>query len=84
MQAKRDRLIHGLEAAGFTAAPCAGTYFINVDIGSVGFDSDDAAFCREIIETAGVAAIPISAFYEGAPETRFARFLLRQAKRDAG
>jgi aspartate/methionine/tyrosine aminotransferase len=74
MQAKRDRLIGGLEAAGFSAAPCAGTYFVNVDIGSVGFDGDDAAFCREIIETAGVAAIPISAFYAGKPETRFARF----------
>jgi aspartate/methionine/tyrosine aminotransferase len=74
MQAKRDRLVGGLEAAGFSAAPCAGTYFVNVDIGSVGFDGDDAAFCREIIETAGVAAIPISAFYAGAAETRFARF----------
>lgn len=74
MQAKRDRLIAGLERAGFTAAPCGGTYFVNVDIGSVGFDGDDTAFCREIIETAGVAAIPISAFYAGEPETRFARF----------
>jgi aspartate/methionine/tyrosine aminotransferase len=81
MQAKRDRLIGGLEAAGFAAAPCPGTYFVNVDIGSVGFDGDDAAFCREIIETAGVAAIPISAFYAGAPETRFARFCF--AKPDA-
>ncbi|MDB5393987.1 MAG: aminotransferase [Rhodospirillales bacterium] len=74
MQAKRDRLIGGLEASGFTAAPCPGTYFVNVDIDSVGFNGDDAAFCREIIETAGVAAIPISAFYASAPETRFARF----------
>jgi aspartate/methionine/tyrosine aminotransferase len=79
MQAKRDRLVAGLEAAGFTAAPCAGTYF--VDIGSVGFDGDDTAFCREIIETAGVAAIPISAFYADAPETSFARFCF--AKPDA-
>jgi N-succinyldiaminopimelate aminotransferase len=74
MQAKRDRLIGGLERAGFTTAPCPGTYFVNVDIGSVGFDGDDAAFCQNIIETAGVAAIPISAFYANAPETRFARF----------
>lgn len=74
MQAKRDRLIGGLERAGFAVAPCGGTYFVNVDIGSVGFDGDDADFCRNIIETAGVAAIPLSAFYAGAPETRFARF----------
>jgi N-succinyldiaminopimelate aminotransferase len=74
MQAKRDRLIGGLERAGFATAPCPGTYFVNVDIGSVGFDGDDAAFCHNIIETAGVAAIPISAFYAGKPETCFARF----------
>jgi len=74
MQAKRDRLVSGLERAGFTVAPCGGTYFVNVDIGSVGFDGDDTAFCRNIIETAGVAAIPISAFYASNPETRFARF----------
>lgn len=80
MQGKRDRLMRGLERAGFAVAPCAGTYFVNVDIGSVGFDGDDAAFCREIIEETGVAAIPISAFYAAEPETRFVRFCF--AKRD--
>jgi N-succinyldiaminopimelate aminotransferase len=74
MQAKRDRLIGGLEGAGFAVAPCHGTYFVNVDIGSVGFDGDDADFCRDIIETAGVAAIPVSAFYASAPETSMVRF----------
>ena len=74
LQAKRDRFMSGLERAGFTVAPCAGTYFVNVDIGSVGFDGDDAAFCRDIIENAGVAAIPVSAFYASEPETRFVRF----------
>ena len=74
LQGKRDRLMLGLERAGFAVAPCAGTYFINVDIGSVGFDGDDVAFCRDVIENAGVAAIPISAFYANAPERRFVRF----------
>lgn len=74
MQAKRDRLRGGLEAAGFSVAPCHGTYFINVDIGSVGFQGDDADFCREIIEKAGVAAIPMSAFYVAEPETSMVRF----------
>jgi len=74
LQAKRDRLMIGLERAGFAVAPTAGTYFINVDITSVGFDGDDTAFCRDIIENAGVAAIPVSAFYAGNPETRFVRF----------
>lgn len=74
MQAKRDCLMLGLERAGFAVAPCAGTYFINVDIGSVGFDGDDTDFCRDIIENAGVAAIPVSAFYASDPERRFVRF----------
>jgi aspartate/methionine/tyrosine aminotransferase len=85
MQGKRDRLTLGLERAGFAVAPTAGTYFATVDIGSVGFDGDDADFCREIIETAGVAAIPVSAFYAprtgSEPERRFVRFCF--AKPDA-
>jgi N-succinyldiaminopimelate aminotransferase len=74
LQAKRDRFVSGLERAGFDVAPCAGTYFVNVDIASVGFDGGDADFCRDIIENAGVAAIPVSAFYASDPETRFVRF----------
>lgn len=62
MQAKRDLMAKGLGNAGFKVLPCAGTYFITVDIHSVGRD-DDTAFCREITEKAKVAAVPISAFY---------------------
>ena len=39
------------------------TYFVAIDIAAMGH-SDDAAFCRWLVETHGVAAIPISAFYE--------------------
>jgi len=74
MQAKRDRLTSGLERAGFAVAPCHGTFFINVDIDSVGFEGDDVAFCRDIIENAGVASIPVSAFYATEPDRRFVRF----------
>ncbi len=62
MQTKRDLLAAGLKEAGFTVLPCEGTYFLTVDIRSVGRD-DDAAFCKEITEDAKVAAVPISAFY---------------------
>ena len=76
MQQKRDQMAAGLTRAGFEVLPCAGTYFITVDIRSVGRD-DDAAFCREITEKAKVAAVPISAFYhpsqQDAPRN-FARF----------
>ena len=76
MEGKRDRLAAGLAAAGFEVLPCEGTYFITVDIRSVGRE-DDAAFCREITEQAKVAAVPISAFYhpsQGDAPRNFARF----------
>lgn len=62
MQAKRDLIINGLQCAGFDVLPCEGTYFATVDIRSVG-RNDDVAFCREITEKAGVAAVPVSAFF---------------------
>lgn len=76
MREKRDRMRAGLIAAGFKVLPCEGTYFMCVDISSVG-RADDAAFCREITEKAGVAAVPVSAFYrhDAADAPRhFARF----------
>lgn len=76
MQEKRDRLSGGLADAGFEVLSCEGTYFLTVDIRSVG-QEDDAAFCRKITEHAKVAAVPISAFYhpdqDDAPRY-FARF----------
>ncbi|HYD65761.1 aminotransferase [Azospirillum sp.] len=70
MQAKRDRLAAGLEAAGLEVLPSAGTYFVVADIRAFGFDGDDQAFCRWLVKEAGVTAIPVSAFYvENAPAT---------------
>jgi aspartate/methionine/tyrosine aminotransferase len=80
MEGKRDRLVRGLESAGFAVAPCPGTYFVTIDIGSVGFNGTDADFCRDIIENAGVAAIPVSAFYAQDPARNFVRLCF--AKRD--
>jgi aspartate/methionine/tyrosine aminotransferase len=74
MQSKRDYFVDGLKRAGFDVLPCEGTYFVSVDIGSAG-RADDMAFCREITEQAGVAAVPVSAFYpSGAAPTRYVRF----------
>jgi len=71
---KRDRLAAGLAAAGFEVLPSAGTYFLSVDIRSVGFNGDDEAFCRHITTEAGVTAAPVSAFYQEAGIDHFARF----------
>ncbi len=75
MQAKRDLLREGLRGIGFKTADCDGTYFINADISSVGFTGSDEEFCRLITTEAGVAAVPVSAFYQSEGARRnFARF----------
>jgi len=81
MQAKRDRFAAGLAAAGFRVLPAEGTYFITVDIRSVGFDGDDTSFCRHITTEAGVTAVPVGAFYQEGAVAHFARFCF--AKQDA-
>ena len=63
MQRKRDLMRQGLDAAGFEVLPCEGTYFMSVDIRSVGWKGDDTAFCRDITTKAKVCAVPVSAFY---------------------
>jgi aspartate/methionine/tyrosine aminotransferase len=80
-QAKRDRLAAGLAAAGFAVLASQGTYFLSVDIRSVGFNGDDEAFCRHITQEAGVAAVPVSAFYQDGHIDHFARFCF--CKQDA-
>jgi aspartate/methionine/tyrosine aminotransferase len=61
--------------------PSSGTYFLTVDIRSVGFNGDDEEFCRHITREAQVAAIPISAFYAKDAPHHYARFCF--CKQDA-
>jgi len=74
LAAKRDRLAAGLRRAGMATLPAMGSYFVTADFAPLGFAGDDAAFCRHITEAAGVAAIPVSAFYEGDAPRHYARF----------
>ncbi len=60
LQAARDRFSKSLSEAGFTVLPSQGTYFVNVDLGA---GADDSAYCQKLVAEAGVAAIPVSAFY---------------------
>jgi N-succinyldiaminopimelate aminotransferase len=75
LQAKRDRLCAGLEEAGLTVYPSRGTYFVTVDVRSVG-EHDGMAFCRALPARCGVVAIPCEVFYDdqeaGRPLVRFA------------
>jgi N-succinyldiaminopimelate aminotransferase len=63
LKSKRDLLLDGLRAAGFTTYVPDGTYFITTDITPFG-ESDGMAFCRSLPERVGVVAIPNVVFYE--------------------
>jgi N-succinyldiaminopimelate aminotransferase len=60
-QNKRDRLGSALTEVGFAVHDSAGTYFLCADPRPLGYD-DSTAFCVDLPERAGVAAIPMSAF----------------------
>ncbi|MBA5779092.1 aminotransferase [Stappia sp. F7233] len=80
MQAKRDRITTGLKSIGFDVLPCEGTYFVTCDVTSLGLNSDDFEICRRMVVEAGVAAVPVSAFYLADAPTSFIRFCF--CKRD--
>ena len=61
LRAKRDKLAAALGEIGFGMHDSAGTYFLCADPRPLGY-SDSTAFCAELPERAGVAAIPLSAF----------------------
>lgn len=75
MQAKRDRLADGLQGIGLDVYRPQGTYFVTVDIRSLG-ETDGRAFCLALPERAGVVAVPNVVFYdnkaEGSHMIRFA------------
>ncbi|HJU40801.1 MAG TPA: pyridoxal phosphate-dependent aminotransferase [Tahibacter sp.] len=79
-QARRDRFRDLLAPSRFTLLPVAGAYFQLVDYSAIS-DKDDLNFCEWLVREAGVAAIPVSAFYETAPDARIVRFCF--AKSDA-
>ena len=65
-QAKRDRFREQLLTTKLKPLPVPGGYFQLVDYSAIS-DLDDAAFCRWLTIEKGVAAIPLSAFYESPP-----------------
>jgi N-succinyldiaminopimelate aminotransferase len=76
----KSRLELGLAAEGFVTLPCAGTYFLSIDLKGSGIAMADAEFAVLAVKEAGVAVIPLSTFYRRDGETRFARLCF--AKRD--
>ena len=79
-QAKRDRFRAGLAASRLKLLPCEGTYFQCVDYSAVSA-LNEVDFCQWLTREVGVAAIPLSVFYEDGFEQGIARLCF--AKRDA-
>ena len=71
--APREEMRRMLDAAGYVTLPAQGTYFLCVDLAASGIAMDDSEFCRRAVEEAGVAAIPLSAFYAENPVTNVIR-----------
>lgn len=69
LQAKRDLLVEGLNAAGFTTYRPTGTYFVIADAAPLGFD-DGVELCRRLPDLVGVAAVPVSVFCDDKAATR--------------
>ncbi|GBR53761.1 transaminase [Neokomagataea thailandica NBRC 106555] len=64
LEARRDLLRDGLHELGFKTLPADGSYFVVADITPLAKGRDDVAFAEWLVEAAGVATIPVSAFYD--------------------
>lgn len=72
-QQKRDLFGAALAGSRLRLAPSAGTFFQMVDYSAVS-DLPDLEFARWLTTEVGVAAIPVSVFYETPPAGRYVRF----------
>lgn len=80
-QAKRDLFCDLLAGSRFGFTRAAGTYFQLVDYSAIRDDLDDVAMSEWLTREHGVAAIPVSVFYQQAPkDLRLVRFCF--AKRE--
>src|SRR5690606_11028550 len=79
--AARERLVRGLTPAGYAVLPADGTWFVTIDLAASGLPADDEAVAERMVREAGVAAIPVSAFYRDDPERSYLRLCF--AKEDA-
>jgi methionine aminotransferase len=80
-QAKRDLFCDLLAGSRFGFSRAAGTYFQLVDYAAIRPDLDDVAMAEWLTREHGVAAIPVSVFYQRPPaDLRLVRFCF--AKRE--
>jgi methionine aminotransferase len=72
-QEKRDYFRKLLKTSRFELLPSEGTYFQLASYAAISSEND-VAFCERLITKYGVAAIPISTFYENGKDLHLIRF----------
>ncbi len=72
-QQKRSLFQNGLTNSKFKLLPSEGTYFQTADYSQISSEND-VQFCEWLTREKGVAAIPLSVFYEHPPEQHIIRF----------
>ena len=78
-QAKRDAFRSLLAGTRFRPLPVPAGYFQLVDYSAIR-DVDDLNFCDWLVREAGVAAIPLSPFYESPPDSRLLRLCFAKSE----
>lgn len=72
-QQKRDTFCDLMKTSRFSFKPSQGTYFQIVDYSQIS-QLSDVAFCQQLVKEVGVAAIPVSVFYQTPPSMHLIRF----------
>src|SRR5207237_5240987 len=73
LQDNRDLLATRLAPLGFEVLPCEGTYFLTAGIRQLTNERGDV-FCKRLVKEAGVALIPLSAFFDNGEPSHLVRF----------
>jgi methionine aminotransferase len=79
MQEKRDYFQKLMSATRFTALPTHGSYFQIYSYSDI-TEEGDAEFAKNLVAKVGVAAIPVSAFYQSGKDDKVLRFCFAKKK----
>lgn len=72
-KAKRDHFASLMEDSRFDLLPCEGSYFQVASYANIS-DENDVDFARRLVVEYGVAAIPLSVFYQSKKDDKLVRF----------
>jgi methionine transaminase len=80
MQQKRDYFVELMKQTRFDLLPTSGSYFVCASYGRIS-DESDAELAVRLTKEAGVATIPVSAFYHNKKDDKVLRFCFAKQSR---